>query len=88
MKKKAEEKKSDPLAPATDVLIKLGSLAVHVEELIECAGGFEEFEGTLLLLSDAIPFDVAAIRTILEDESFKAWRAEMSRLALLPVKRK
>jgi hypothetical protein len=51
---------------------KLGSILVHAEEAIEPRGH---------------PFDVIAMRQLLYDPEVRGWRAEMDRLALLPVKR-
>lgn len=64
---------SDALKPSISLLTKLGSLVVHTEEL-QSPGGH--------------PFDAAAIRSLLDDTEVRAWIAEMSKLALLPVKRR
>lgn len=79
-----------PEAPPLDVLIKLGSLAVHVEELVEVVGGFERFEAAIdslthIRFKNAVTADVAAIRTLVEDGQLREWFAAMG--ALLPVKR-
>lgn len=60
------------LKPEPNVLVKLGSLAVHAEEMLE-PGGHE--------------LDVAAIRGLLDDPELRAWLEAMGELALLPVKR-
>lgn len=62
----------DPLKPEPGLLIKLGSLAVHYEELL-APGGHE--------------FDKEAIDTILQDPEVIDWRQKMDALAFLPVKR-
>lgn len=64
--------KSDPLKPSATVLIKLGSLAVHVEELLGPNGHH---------------FDKAALDTVLHDADVVAWLKDMGAMALLPVKR-
>lgn len=61
-----------PLAPPASVVVKLGSIAVHAEELIEPRGH---------------PLDMDALRGLLADREIVAWRADMDKLALLPVKR-
>ncbi len=58
--------------PSLSLLVKLGSIAVHAEELTE-PGGHD--------------FDVGAIRALLADPEVRAWRAEMDAAALLPRKR-
>lgn len=62
----------DPLNPSASLLVKLGSLSVHVEEMTE-AGAHQ--------------FDLETVRSLLADPEVVAWRAEMDALALLPVKR-
>lgn len=61
------------LTPSAGVLIKLGSLAVHVEEMLS---------------DDGHPFDVSAIKALLSDPELQEWFAAMNKLALLLVKRK
>lgn len=63
---------SAALKPSAQLLIKLGSLVVHYQELTSPGGH---------------PFDQDAINTILADPEVKAWFAEMDRLVLLPKKR-
>lgn len=58
--------------PEPGLLVKLGSLAVHAEELLE-PGGHE--------------LDAASIRGLLADPEVAAWLGEMRELALLPLKR-
>jgi len=60
------------ITPNTNVLIKLGSLFVHVEEAIS---------------TKAHSFDILAIKQILEDDDVKAWIEKMDNLALVPKKR-
>lgn len=55
------------------LLVKLGSLAVHVDEYLS---------------PDGHPFDLEAIRQILNDAEVTDWLAEMDKLAFLPRKRK
>lgn len=63
---------SEALNPPASVLCKLGSIAVHAEEMMS---------------DDGHAFDRHAIQSLLDDREVKAWLAEMDRLALLPVKR-
>lgn len=62
----------DVLKPELDILVKLGSLAVHVEEMFS---------------PNSHLFDKRAIETILQDEKLQNWLQSMNKLALLPVKR-
>lgn len=63
----------DTLKPPVTVLMKLGSLAVHVEELLS---------------PDGHEFDKAVIDALLQDEELKIWLEEMDEMAFLPKKRK
>jgi hypothetical protein len=60
------------LSPPAGVIIKLGSIARHVEEAL-AAGGH--------------PLDLAAVNGLLADPEVKAWLAAADEIALLPVKR-
>jgi hypothetical protein len=62
------------LTPKTTLLVKLGSIAIHVEEMVE-----EDFKN--------IKFDMPAVKSALYDPEVKAWLADMDKLALLPAKR-
>ena len=62
----------DALHPLPQILIKLGSIAVHIEELFSEDGHF---------------YDRSAIESLLEDSELKAWLSEMDRMAFLPRKR-
>jgi hypothetical protein len=62
----------DPLKPSSTLLVKLGSMIVHAEEL--AAYGRH-------------PVDWVALDTLRKDPEVVAWLAAMSKLALLPVKR-
>jgi hypothetical protein len=66
------DKKANVLQPNPTVLIKLGSIAVHMDEMLSEKGH---------------AFDVETIRALLNDEEVKDWLAEMDKLALLPRKR-
>ena len=67
-----ENKKAWVLTPSAVILIKLGSIAVHAEEI----------------LSDKVhPFDLDTLKALLNDSDVKTWLAEMDKLALLPKKR-
>ncbi len=63
----------DPLKPSAGVLVKLGSLAVHIDEYLS-PGGRPDFDGP-------------AIRTLLTDPELGEWLSEMDKLAFLPKKR-
>lgn len=65
-------KKNDPLKPSVTVLIKLGSIAVHAEELTSPKGH---------------QFDKAALDTVLHDPEVREWLSQMDKLAFLPKKR-
>jgi hypothetical protein len=60
------------LQPSVALLVKLGSIAVHAEELLSPQGH---------------QFDRAALQTLFEDQEVKAWIAQMTEMAMLPVKR-
>lgn len=60
------------LQPSPSLLSKLGSIAIHVEEML-APGGHE--------------FDLAALQTLLADTEVRDWLAAMEALAMLPVKR-
>jgi hypothetical protein len=59
-------------AVGTTLAVKLGSLLVHAEEATE---------------DGAHAFDLHAMRALISDPEVQAWREEMDKLALLPVKR-
>jgi hypothetical protein len=60
------------LQPSATILVKLGSIAVHAEEMFSVKGHY---------------FDKVALQTLLLDEEVQTWLKDMSKLALLPVKR-
>ena len=62
----------DPLKPEPSLLVKLGSIAVHAEELVS---------------SNGHEFDRDALATLLADPEVQAWRKAADELALLPLKR-
>ena len=64
-------KKEGPTNPSVLLLIKLGSIIVHVDEMVET-----KFAN--------IDFDGSALRTVFDDE-VRAWIKEMG--PLLPAKR-
>ena len=63
---------SDPLKPSPALLAKLGSIVVHVDELLS-DGGHE--------------FDVQALKALLADDEVTAWLNEIRSMALIPEKR-
>lgn len=62
----------DPLKPSVGLLIKLGSIIVHKEELMSKKGH---------------SFDKAALDTVRNDPEVIAWLEQMTKMAFLPVKR-
>jgi hypothetical protein len=62
----------DALNPGASLLMKLGSIARHVEEMLSPGGHY---------------FDRNALETLLSDPEVKEWMAAADALALLPVKR-
>lgn len=66
-------KTNDVLKPDLAVLVKLGSIAVHVEEYMS---------------ADGHPFDRTALETLLADADVREWIAKMDAMAMLPKKRK
>lgn len=64
---------ADALKPDPKILVKLGSIVVHIEEFLSSKGH---------------PYDLEAVKGLLADEELQAWLKEMDRMAFLPVKRK
>lgn len=62
----------NPLKPTASILVKLGSIAVHVEEMMSPAGHV---------------FDKRAIESLLTDAEVVEWRKQMDKMAMLPKKR-
>ena len=63
---------SDPLKPSATLLIKLGSMVVHYEEMLSRKGH---------------DFDKHALDTLTNDEEVREWFSTMNKMAFLPVKR-
>ena len=63
---------ADPFKPQISLLCKLGSIAVHVEEMLSVKGH---------------AFDKHALDTALGDPEVKEWLAAMDKLSMLPRKR-
>ena len=61
------------MQPNIGLLCKLGSIAVHADELLS---------------PDGHQFDRAALNTLLTDPEVKEWLAAMDKAAMLPKKRK
>ncbi len=59
--------------PKLSILVKLGSIAVHADELSSPQGH---------------QFDKAALTQLLEDPEIELWMKEMKDMGLLPVKRR
>lgn len=66
------KQKHDPLKPDAALLVKLGSIAVHADELTGV---------------DGHTFDREAIRSLVTDPDVVTWVKAMDAMALLPVKR-
>jgi hypothetical protein len=64
---------ADPLKPSITLLVKLGSIAVHVEEILNPKKGHY--------------FDRYALQTLWDDPEVKEWLAQMNKMAMIPVKR-
>jgi hypothetical protein len=62
----------DVLKPSLPVLITLGSIAVHAEELLS---------------PDGRNIDKGVILQLLQNAELKEWIKEMNKMAMLPVKR-
>jgi hypothetical protein len=61
------------LAPDVSTLVKLGSIAIHADEMISV---------------DGHQFDRIALKQLLDDPEIKGWLKAMDGLALIPKKRK
>jgi hypothetical protein len=64
---------SDMLKPSLPLLVKLGSIVVHAQELTS---------------PDGHVFDRVAMETLLRDPDVRAWLADMDKAAMLPKMRK
>ncbi len=58
--------------PTTVLLCKLGSIAVHADEMLS---------------ADGHEFDRVALQMLLADADVKQWLAEMDKMAMIPKKR-
>lgn len=63
---------ANPLKPTVTLLVKLGSIAVHIEELASPSGHH---------------FDKIAVASLLNDPEVKEWLAQMNAMAMIPRKR-
>lgn len=63
---------SEALKPTVTLLVKLGSIAVHVEEMLSPLGHH---------------FDRTALEQLLKDDEVAAWLKAMDKMAFLPKKR-
>jgi hypothetical protein len=66
-------KPPNPLTPPATLLVKLGSIAVHADEMLSPGGH---------------AYDKVALEQLLQDPEVKEWIARMDALAFLPKKRK
>jgi len=64
---------SDTLKPSPALLCKLGSIAVHVDEMLS---------------ADGHAFDRVALQALMDDPDVKEWLAAMDKMAMVPRKRK
>lgn len=64
---------NDPLKPSSRLLSKLGSIAIHVDEMFSITGH---------------QFDREIIKSLLADSEVMAWIEQMDAMAMLPKKRK
>lgn len=62
----------NPFQPSAGLLAKLGSIAIHAEELLSPTGHV---------------MDKAALESVLTDPEVTEWLDGMSAMAMLPVKR-
>jgi hypothetical protein len=60
------------MKPSPSLLCKLGSIAVHAEEMLSPSGH---------------DFDRIALKSVLDDAEVKQWISEMDSMAMLPKKR-
>lgn len=65
-------KNANPLHPPAAVLCKLGSIAVHVEEMLSTKGH---------------AFDQIALEQLLADPDVRDWLAQMDAMSMVPRKR-
>lgn len=63
---------TNPFKPSISVLCKLGSIAVHTEEVISEKGHV---------------FDVLALQSLFKDAELRQWFKDMNALGMLPVRR-
>lgn len=66
------------LTPSITLLIQLGSIAVHADEM----NSYNFDQG-----QHAFMFDKAALETALNDSEVKEWISEMTKQAFVPLKR-
>ena len=66
------KEKTDVLKPELSLLIKLGSIAVHADEMLS-PGGHD--------------FDRIALMGLMDDPEVKEWIKQMDAMAFLPKKR-
>lgn len=61
-----------PLKPKPTLLCKLASIAVHADEMLSPSGH---------------SFDIEALKSLMSDKEVRSWIAEMTAMAMAPVKR-
>ena len=70
--------KADPLVPSAALLVKLGSIVVHAEEMKSY-----NFDPRV----HGFVHDAAALQSLFDDQEVIQWRKAMDKLGFLPVKR-
>ncbi len=63
----------NPLKPDPRLLVTLGSIVVHTEEMLDTKKGHV--------------FDLETLQAMLNSKEIQEWLAEMNKMALIPVKR-
>lgn len=64
---------NDPLKPSLALLVKLGSIVIHMDELLHPVKGHV--------------FDKYALDSLASDPDVQEWIQQMNKMAMLPVKR-
>lgn len=70
--KNSEGTASDTFKPEVSLLVKLGSIVVHADEMLSPRGHH---------------FDKIALQQLIRDEEIQKWLKQMDMLAMLPKKR-
>lgn len=68
---------NDPFKPSIGILVKLGSLAVHADELTDSTPNAVRGHA----------HDAATIKSLLSDPEIQEWMKQMWAMSFLPIKR-